>query len=224
MRAQGSTEYLVLLAVVLIIALVPITLLGFFPGMASDQQITESQAYWKSASPIAVDDAAAYYFVEWYLGPDRYPTVAHFRIRNTGSYPIRLTKIIGAGDATSHAVSWADSYVNAPTGTYIVEYFTNIYLAPGEETCFGAMEYPQQAYCPKHTVLFNSRATSYAGADDVILKGPNIKVCDSSGGGVLQVPDFGFEYLQYVEGQTITKRQIGSKPLIAKCIGINTWV
>jgi len=44
-RAQGATEYLVLLAVVLIVALVSVALLGFFPGMASDAQITQSQIY-----------------------------------------------------------------------------------------------------------------------------------------------------------------------------------
>jgi len=42
---QGATEYLVLLAVVLIVALVSVALLGFFPGMASDAQITQSQIY-----------------------------------------------------------------------------------------------------------------------------------------------------------------------------------
>ena len=40
MKAQGATEYLVLLAVVLIVALVSVALLGFFPGMAGDIQTT----------------------------------------------------------------------------------------------------------------------------------------------------------------------------------------
>jgi len=31
------------------------------------------------------------------------------------------------------------------------------------------------------------------------------------------VPGFGFEYIEYIEGQQITKRQIGAKPLIIKC-------
>ena len=53
-RAQGSTEYLILLAVVLIVALVSIALLGFFPGIANDAKITQSSAYWKSARPFAI--------------------------------------------------------------------------------------------------------------------------------------------------------------------------
>ncbi|MCX6770121.1 MAG: hypothetical protein NT051_05625 [Candidatus Micrarchaeota archaeon] len=53
-RGQGATEYLVLLAVVLIIALVSIALLGFFPGMSSDAKITQSSSYWQSASPLAI--------------------------------------------------------------------------------------------------------------------------------------------------------------------------
>ena len=52
---QGATEYLVLLAVVLIIALVSIALLGFFPGLATDARITQSASYWKGeARPFAI--------------------------------------------------------------------------------------------------------------------------------------------------------------------------
>jgi len=58
-KGQGATEYLVLLAVVLIVALVSVALLGFFPSMASDAQITQSQMYWKSASPIAIVESGA---------------------------------------------------------------------------------------------------------------------------------------------------------------------
>jgi len=59
MRAQGATEYLVLLAVVLIIALVSIMLLGYFPGMATDAKITQSNAYWRGdARPFAITETA----------------------------------------------------------------------------------------------------------------------------------------------------------------------
>ncbi len=55
-KGQGATEYLVLLAVVLVIALVSIALLGFFPGLATDARITQSRSYWQSASPIAITE------------------------------------------------------------------------------------------------------------------------------------------------------------------------
>ncbi len=53
---QGATEYLVLLAVVLIVALVSVALLGFFPGMASDARITQSNAYWKAVKPFSITE------------------------------------------------------------------------------------------------------------------------------------------------------------------------
>ncbi len=60
LAGQGATEYLVLLAVVLIIALVSIALLGFFPGISSDAKITQSASYWRGdARPFQVLDAAA---------------------------------------------------------------------------------------------------------------------------------------------------------------------
>jgi hypothetical protein len=58
-RGQGATEYLVLLAVVLIIALVAIMLLGYFPGMATDAKITQSHSYWRGdARPFAITEHA----------------------------------------------------------------------------------------------------------------------------------------------------------------------
>lgn len=57
LRGQGATEYLVLLAVVLIIAIVTIALLGFFPGTSSDAKISESRIYWSGvASPISIKE------------------------------------------------------------------------------------------------------------------------------------------------------------------------
>jgi len=56
-RAQGATEYLVLLAVVLIVALVSVALLGFFPGMAADAKMSESSGYWRAARPFAILDS-----------------------------------------------------------------------------------------------------------------------------------------------------------------------
>jgi len=54
-KGQGATEYLVLLAVVLIVAMVAIALLGFFPGLAGDAKIAQSDSYWSgSARPFAI--------------------------------------------------------------------------------------------------------------------------------------------------------------------------
>ena len=54
-KGQGATEYLVLLAVVLIVAMVAIALLGFFPGMATDAKIGQSRTYWSGqATPFAI--------------------------------------------------------------------------------------------------------------------------------------------------------------------------
>ncbi|MCX8205709.1 MAG: hypothetical protein N3H30_00580 [Candidatus Micrarchaeota archaeon] len=54
MRGQGSTEYLVLLAVALIVALVAIALLGWFPGVSGDTRESQSRSYWNGAQPFSV--------------------------------------------------------------------------------------------------------------------------------------------------------------------------
>jgi hypothetical protein len=115
MRAQGATEYLVLLAVVLVVALVSVALLGFFPGMASDAQVTQSQMYWQSAAPIAISESSAYF--------ESNTAVPYMRLRNIGSYPIRMTKVvIGNG---SFSQFWGDLGC-----TNFTDYY---YMAPGEE-------------------------------------------------------------------------------------------
>ncbi|MEW6329075.1 MAG: class III signal peptide-containing protein [Candidatus Micrarchaeota archaeon] len=80
-RGQGSTEYLVLLAVALIIALVVIGLLGWFPGLTGGAQEQQSRAYWKSATPLSILD----YKISG--------TTVTFDIQNSGSDKVTLRNV-----------------------------------------------------------------------------------------------------------------------------------
>ena len=191
MLGQGATEYLVLLAVVLIVALVSVALLGFFPGMASDAQITQSQMYWQSASPIAI--------VEWdavLRAADGY-NFPYFRIRNNGMYPIRLTGVIG-GDG----VAATQFYVSGVGGTNITDYY---YMAPGEEKYFGYLNPDRRLF-------------AYTTGSGAYYLGGAKSVCQDSTAspGTLDYDSIGFIYTEYIEGQQITKRQVG-KSVIIKC-------
>lgn len=201
-RGQGATEYLVLLAVVLVIALVGIALLGFFPGTASDAQETESKIYWQSQSPIAIVEGAS-------RGHTAVPySWPYLRVRNTGGYPIRITKLL----AGSQSISEVN---NALVGNRnISEYF---YLAPGEEKAFGYYSFWGFPASMDRAIFFYKGASGSSGAylygaASVCSNNPN-----STSFGFDVVNSFGFEYAQYVEGQEITKRQIGTKPLILRC-------
>ncbi len=55
-RGQGASEYLVILAVVLIVALVAIALLGAFPAFGGDARMSETRQYWSSTQPFAILD------------------------------------------------------------------------------------------------------------------------------------------------------------------------
>jgi len=201
MKAQGATEYLVLLAVVLIVALVSVALLGFFPGMASDVQITQSQAYWQSATPIAIIESSA-------RVSSAVPTysVPYLRVRNTGAYPIRIMKVLGNGQNIS-------VFFYSTLGVRnISDYF---YLAPGEENYFGYSSGGAFTLPMNHGIelqLGNSGSS-----DRILIAASSTCQNSTSTPGVLLVNGFGFEYIQYVEGQQITKSFISSKPLIIKC-------
>ena len=205
MLAQGATEYLVLLAVVLIVALVSVALLGFFPGMAADAQMTQSKIYWSSASPIAI--------IEWgardIISSNNNLTVIYLRIRNTGVYPISLTKVLANGQTTTDVV----------TGTWgpVLPLSGRAQLYPGEEFAFGSsVHFPGLPSSPRNFFAFSGNdCASYTH----VFRNAAQSLCSrTSPYGTFSVKDFGFEYTQTIEGQTITKRQVGSKPLMIGCM------
>jgi hypothetical protein len=53
-KGQVSTEYLVILAVVLVVALVVVYLVGGFSSLGAGSLQTESQNYWGSMSPFSI--------------------------------------------------------------------------------------------------------------------------------------------------------------------------
>jgi len=203
-RAQGATEYLVLLAVVLIVALVSVALLGFFPSMASDAQITQSQMYWQSTTPIAIVESAARVLASNGV------TIPYFLLRNTGVYPIRIMGIIG-GDGSKATRFVTDTTCGLPQQANFSDYY---YLAPGEEKYVapGGNWYG----LPCSRFIYTSVGGTSSGVD---VRGA-ASACQNSTSspGVLDFKTFGFEYIVYLENnQQITKRQIG-KDFIVKCV------
>lgn len=111
LRGQGATEYLVLLAVVLIIALVSIALLGFFPGLASDAKITQSSSYWKSASPFAIIEHTAISSNGW----------VYLIVQNTqasGTYTLTSLNVSNGTDIVS--VTFAPGEIKNISGIAVV--------------------------------------------------------------------------------------------------------
>jgi len=213
MKAQGATEYLVLLAVVLIVALVSVALLGFFPGMASDAQETQSKMYWQGASPIAITEWGARYMQS--PGTETYAnyTAPYFRIKNNGAYPITLKKVL-AGNASVYE-AWTAGW--SPT----ISLSSAFVLAPGEEKPFGLsfIWSPDPGSGNRRFILFNWVNWGGAGYSQAILHGQAQSYCAPSAPyGTFIVPNFGFEYDITIDGQTVTKRQIAPQPLIIKCI------
>ncbi len=86
-KGQGATEYLIILAVIIVIALVVVGVMGWFPGLGSGINEQQSRAYWKSTSPLALTD--------WKLTA----TDATFTVLNTTTDKLILTDITVGGTA-----------------------------------------------------------------------------------------------------------------------------
>jgi hypothetical protein len=60
LRAQGTTEYLIILAVVIVIALIVVSIMGWMPGMGATITEKQSSTYWASLSPLAITSYAVF--------------------------------------------------------------------------------------------------------------------------------------------------------------------
>ncbi|MDE1798646.1 MAG: hypothetical protein KGH63_04565, partial [Candidatus Micrarchaeota archaeon] len=128
---QGATEYIVVLAIVLMVALVVVGLLGFFPSFSTNTQVTEYTQYWAVQRPLAVLDAAQ-------LSSGGTTQNATFSIENHGTSSITITKMnvsltpagsgavgIGTpGNGSSFTLAPGDRtsimiYNNSPAGGYL---------------------------------------------------------------------------------------------------------
>jgi hypothetical protein len=200
---QGATEYLVLLAVVLVVALVSVALLGFFPGMAGDSQRAQSEMYWRSASPVAITEWAA----KGYAGGGG--AYLYFRVKNNLAYPIRITSIVG-GDGSKGTIMRSDETCGMLAGWNNYNISDYYYLAPGEEKYFG---YSFGLPCNRMIIGTNSTSNGvYVGGATSVCADSNVTP------GMFIYPSMGFEYIEYLDnGQQITKRQVG-KQVIIKCL------
>lgn len=90
-RGQGTTEYLIILSVIIVIALVVVGVMGWFPGLGTTITEGESRAYWASASPIA--------FVAW----DMNSTHTSIVLRNLTTDTITINGMTLSGPALTIA-------------------------------------------------------------------------------------------------------------------------
>lgn len=147
MRGQGATEYLVLLAVVLVIALVSIALLGFFPGLSTDTKITQSQSYWRSVRPFAINN-----YVITAAGN------ATFELQNNeAANSLTITSIV-AGNSTTSALSLSFApgemrvvSVNAPSGTRGLVYDIPINISYNTSNSLSSTQYGAKTLTGKFT-------------------------------------------------------------------------
>lgn len=78
-KGQGTTEYLIILAVIIVIALVVAGVMGWFPGMSGQINESQSKTYWTTTSPIALGS--------WKLAS----TGAQFDLKNMGTDKLTVT-------------------------------------------------------------------------------------------------------------------------------------
>ena len=209
---QGATEYLVVLGTVLTISLISISLLGGSLEMTAGMNDEQSKAYWQSTSPIAILDWEARGYYNNISGNAMDIAEAYVHIRNTGSYPIRITKML-AGD------QWIDSTAHDELNAN-VNLSDEYYFSPGEDVYIGnGMPYRLPGIPSKSGWAFRSKGSCnqtyvYLCAASSMCIYPIQK----NGYGLVRVENFGFEYVEYVEGKNITKKFIGKSPIIMKCV------
>jgi len=88
-KAQGTTEYLIILAVVIVIALVVVGIMGWVPGLGGGISEQQSKTYWAGTAPWSITD--------WKIGS----TVQSIVMQNMTSGRMELKEISLGGTALS---------------------------------------------------------------------------------------------------------------------------
>jgi len=92
-KGQGTTEYLIILAVVIVIALVVVGVMGWVPGLSGGITEQQSRAYWQSTSPFAI---AEYKF-------DAGAATASLEVQNVSANKLTLTDVTVGIDTVTFA-------------------------------------------------------------------------------------------------------------------------
>jgi len=80
-KAQGTTEYLIILAVIIVIALVVVGVMGWVPGLSGGITEQQSRAYWQSTAPFSI--------VEYKISG----TTAELEVQNISANKLTLTDV-----------------------------------------------------------------------------------------------------------------------------------
>ncbi|MCD6415017.1 MAG: class III signal peptide-containing protein [Candidatus Diapherotrites archaeon] len=86
-KAQASTEYLIILAVVIIVALIVVGVMGWFPSTSGSVKEQQSKTYWSTATPFSITDVK-------YSG-----TTLELSLQNKMQDKLELTGVTVAGTA-----------------------------------------------------------------------------------------------------------------------------
>lgn len=105
-KGQGTTEYLIILAVIIVIALVVVGVMGWFPGLGTGITEQQSRAYWQSTSPLAIKD--------WKVTTTA--TEATFTVQNMTTDKIQLNNITVNSIAIEDISGGNDVDVNIAAG------------------------------------------------------------------------------------------------------------
>lgn len=110
-KSQTSTEYLIVLAVVIIIALIVVGVMGGIPSIGGSAKERALQAKWKVASPVAIE--------HWSAGKD----FTVIELKNLGSETIQLNtfQLANLNFDLDKVLAGGQSYKLTVPGTYRID-------------------------------------------------------------------------------------------------------
>jgi len=103
-------------------------------------------------------------------------------VRNTGAYPVRLTKVLGGGQYAAKVYSITPTYMNISDAYY---------LAPGEEKFFGNPRNWPSLPSWRHVDVLPQAASS--DGDQTLRGASSLCTGNNASLGALVINNFGFE-------------------------------
>lgn len=198
-KGQGSAEYLVLLGVALLIGLVVVGVLAFYPGTSEESRKAESDIYWRSAKPIAVTEAIGVSR----LGVESYVDGIMLRVKSLELQDRITIKGVSFG-GYADKLYFGSGFSTDAYGHYIVQ----------EGTCSAAANAAQNCSIP----LSPGRELFVQMSMETVPA----RFCATGGGINSQVKSYEGDFKIYYEHSGIIRVQSGSYKLRLTCF--DYWV
>jgi len=224
-RAQGASEYLLILGVALLVGIGAITLMGGYFGTSDEKRLAENRIYWQSQTVAIVDGVASdvdrVHSILGYRESDDISVVL-LTLQNNGRYPVELIALksnyLQNVSGTEYGVYFPSTIGYQFTSPDVLNASYTIYKAPPKGSNISSSYSEETVLQPGEKITIgygvaSSLSAAYGGPDPV-------RICVEGSGSIrrnyLEYGNFSIYYATRIGNERVMKVESGM--LLLRCV------